>query len=471
MNQKSKAFSLHFVGIGGIGMSGIAEVFFNHGYSVSGSDLRDGPATQRLADLGITIHQGHEPQNIEGASVVVISSAVKSDNPEVLEAKKRRIPVIPRAEMLGELMRGKTGIAVAGTHGKTTTSSMLATVLRECGKDPTVVIGGVVQSLGGNAVKGESELVVAEADESDGSFLHLPALYSVVTNIDTDHMDHYGSIERLDQTFVDFVGKLPFYGAAVVCGDDLGVQRCMSHFTKPIITYGLQGDWNFVAHNIRPEGMQTRFSVMMRSKKDDPAQEYGEFLLPRPGRHNVLNALAAIAMASHLGLTAEEIAKGLATYQGVSRRLEICFHDPAKKIMIMDDYAHHPTELKATLQAIRSTWEGRVIGIFQPHRYSRTLHSREGFWSAFSDCDVTWVTDIYAAGEDPIEGITSENLVQEMKSRGSDRQEFEFVGSIENAHDQIIKKIQPGDLVVCLGAGSITQLPRQITATLEAQSS
>jgi len=354
---------LHFVGIGGIGMSGIAEVFLNQGYRVSGSDLNESEATRHLSHLGAKIYVGHDASHIGTASVVVVSSAVRNTNPEVIEAKKQRIPVIPRAEMLGELMRGKLGIAVAGSHGKTTTTSMLSSVLVHAGLDPTLVIGGRVDSLGGsNAKLGKGRYVVAEADESDGSFLHLPASLGVVTNIDNDHLDHFGNITAVETAFVDFVAKLPFYGLAMVCGEDAGVKRCLERFTKPFLTYGFSEEWDLYARDVECEGLSSKFNVIKGS-------ELGQFELSVPGRHNVLNALASIGIALHLGIDVDQIRKGLKEFKGVKRRFEIRWQDIKRRRVIIDDYGHHPTEIHATLMAARKFWPGRIISVFQPHRY------------------------------------------------------------------------------------------------------
>ena len=341
---------LHFVGIGGIGMSGIAEVFLTQGYPVTGSDLAESDSTRHLAKLGARVSVGHRAENIRGAKVVVISSAVKASNPEVVEAKRLRIPVIPRAEMLGELMRGRTGIAVAGTHGKTTTTSMLATVLTVAGLDPTIVIGGKVDSLGGNAKLGQGKYLVAEADESDGSFLHLPATLAIVTNIDNDHLDHYGSLEMIDQAFISFVGELPFYGIAAVCGDDLGVKRVLHRLTKPVVTYGFSAESDYSACEVKALGLGSSFEVF--SKRED--QVLGKVKINVPGEHNVLNALAAVAIGLHMGIEFAAVARGLEEFKGVKRRFEIRWQDVENKKVIVDDYGHHPTEIAATLAAARS---------------------------------------------------------------------------------------------------------------------
>jgi len=468
--HKKQETQLHFVGIGGIGMSGIAEVFLNQGYKVSGSDISDSDTTRKLKDLGAIITLQHKAENVRGANVVVISSAVKSTNPEIIEAKRLRIPVIPRAEMLGELMRGKTGIAVAGTHGKTTTTSMLATVLTDAGLDPTLVIGGKVDSLGGNAKLGQGQFVVAEADESDGSFLHLPATFGVITNIDNDHLDHYKNLTAIEDAFIEFVGQLPFYGLAAVCAEDAGVRRCLARMTKPVLTYGLSDEWDFSAKDIQVQGMGSRFAVYRREGvggAGGAAKKLGVIELNVPGQHNVLNALAAIAIATRLGLTFPQVAQGLKSFRGVKRRFEVRWQDVARKRVIVDDYGHHPTEIAATLSAARSFWPGRIMIIFQPHRYSRTLHCRDGFLSAFNHGDVVLLTDIYAAGEEPIDGVTAEELVRDIQKVAHPNQEIVHVGDMESAKKAILTRMMDGDLVLCLGAGSITKLPEQLVLSMD----
>jgi UDP-N-acetylmuramate--alanine ligase len=462
---------LHFVGVGGIGMSGIAEVFLNQGYRVSGSDIAPSESTRRLEKLGVRIFIGHEAANVTGADVVVISSAIRPSNPEVVEARRLRVPVIPRAEMLGELMRGKLGVAVAGTHGKTTTTSLISTVLTEAGEDPTLVIGGKVDSLGGNAKLGQGRLVVAEADESDGSFTHLPATVAVVTNIDNDHLDHYGSLAEIEAAFVDFVGKLPFYGVAVVCGDDAGVRRCLGRFTKPFVTYGRSSENDFFATGFRTLGMGTAFTVHERAGVDGGSRILGELEVPVPGDHNVLNALAAAVVCLRLGVPFEKIRSGLASFRGVKRRFDIRYRDDAQGLVVVDDYGHHPTEISATLGAARQFWPkpGRILVVFQPHRYSRTLHCRDGFRSAFRIADLVCLTEIYAAGESPIEGVSSEALLQDLKEVALEGQRFELTPTLEDAEERLVSLAQPGDLILCMGAGSITRLPERLASRLQSR--
>lgn len=456
---------LHFVGIGGIGMSGIAEVFLNQGYRVSGSDVADSESVKRLRTLGARITIGHAGESVRGARVVVVSSAIRRDNPEVLEARRLRIPIIPRAEMLAELMRGKIGIAVAGTHGKTTTTSMVASVLTRAGLDPTIVIGGRVDSLGGNAKLGQGDYVVAEADESDGSFLHLPATYGVVTNVDNDHLDHFGNIQGVEDAFVEFVAKLPFYGVAAVCGEDSGVCRILGRLTKPTVTYGLSERWDTWASKVEPDGMGSRFEVSCRGSTGKQ-ERLGAVAIHVPGVHNVLNALACVAIGRALDLPFVSILEGLGSFRGVKRRFEIRWQDRDRKMAVVDDYGHHPTEIAATLAAVRSVWKGRILVAFQPHRYTRTLHCRDGFLSAFRGADRVWITDIYAAGEEPIEGVTAQSLAADLARSATQGQTIEHSGSLDETRSRVLKEARDGDLVLCLGAGSITRLPDQLADTL-----
>ncbi len=451
-------------------MSGIAEVFLNQGYKVSGSDLQESDITKRLEELGGDIFIGHRPENINNADVVVVSSAVKPGNLEVQEAKRLRIPVIPRAEMLGELMRGKIGIAIAGTHGKTTTTSMLGSVLTHAGLDPTLVIGGKVDSLGGNAKLGQGRYVVAEADESDGSFLHLPATCAVVTNIDNDHLDHFGSLSALEDAFVDFLGKLPFYGFAAVCAEDIGVRHCLGRITKPFITYGFSGECDFSASNVVLGKLGSSFDLLRKGVGHSSPVKLGRIELNVPGNHNVLNALAAATIGTKLDVSFPAIAAALAQFKGVRRRFEIRWMSPEmspdKRSVIVDDYGHHPTEIMATLAAAKIFWPGRIITVFQPHRYSRTLHCRDGFLTAFHNSDVVIVTDIYAAGEDPIEGVNAKSLVSMIRQLSRAQQKIIHVDDIAMAKEAVLKEFQPGDMVLCLGAGSITKLADQLVTPL-----
>ncbi|MFN7685663.1 MAG: UDP-N-acetylmuramate--L-alanine ligase [Oligoflexia bacterium] len=459
--KERRDLQLHFVGIGGIGMSGIAEVFLNQGFRVSGSDQSDSDTTRRLARLGVRLHLGHARENISGADVVVVSSAVRPDNPEIIEAREKRIPVIRRAEMLAELMRGKVGVAVAGTHGKTTTTSMLATVLSSAGWDPTLVIGGRVDSLGGNAKLGKSQFVVAEADESDGSFLQLPATYAIITNIDNDHLDHYGSTAAIDQAFSAFVAHLPFYGLAAVCGEDPGVARIRDHFVKPAVTYGFSDRFDYWADRIQTSGLFSRFEVFQRDQG-----RLGQVELSIPGRHNILNALAVVAISVGMGLSFEEIARGLAQFKGVKRRFEIRWEDTVSRRVIVDDYGHHPTEIAATLAAARQYWPGRILVAFQPHRFSRTLNCLDGFRTAFDLADRVFLTDIYAAGEAPLDGVDSHWLAREVAHHSRTQVRIDAHGDLLETERAILSEFQSGDLLLCMGAGSITRLPGQLISRL-----
>ncbi len=454
---------LHFVGIGGIGMSGIAEVLLNQGYQVSGSDQSESEITRRLVQLGAKVFIGHDSKNILGAHVLVTSSAIRFDNAEVVAAKKLRIPVVPRAEMLGELMRDKVGIAVAGSHGKTTTTSMLATILTTARLDPTLIIGGKVDSLGGNAKLGQGKLVVAEADESDGSFLHLPTTYAVMTNIDNDHLDHFGSMKNLEDAFVSFGSKIPFYGILVLCLEDPGISRCLERFTKPFYTYGLTDRADYYAKDIQFKNFGSTFSVFSRNTETGKHIQLGKVRIQVPGLHNILNSLGAIAMAHLLQVSFETITQAMSEFKGVKRRFEIKLNDTDKKIVILDDYAHHPTEIKATLSAAREFWNGRIITVFQPHRYSRTQLCFQDFCGAFTQSDVVFLTDIYPASEEPIPGVSSEKLVAEMNRQKREDQKIQYIGDIKNAQDEVKKIVRSGDLVICLGAGSITQLSDRLS--------
>jgi UDP-N-acetylmuramate--alanine ligase len=455
-----KIRKIHFVGIGGIGMSGIAEVLLNLGYEVSGSDLRETEITRRLAELGGEIAYGHRAENISEADVVVTSTAVKSDNPEVVEAHRRLVPVIPRAEMLAELMRMKYGIAVAGTHGKTTTTSMVATVLSHAGIDPTVVIGGRLDSLGSNAKLGQGKFLVAEADESDGSFLKLSPTIAVVTNIDADHLDFYRDLEQIKETFVDFINKVPFFGLAVLCLDDGNIQALIPQVKKRFITYGLNTQADYNATDIEHQGDRTSFSVQSRGER------LGRLSIRMPGRHNVLNALAAVAVARELELPFSTIAEGFQDFGGVQRRFQIK-HD-ADGIMVVDDYGHHPAEIKATLAAARSGWERRLIAVFQPHRYTRTRALFDEFVTAFYQADQVVVMDVYAAGEEPIPGAEGRALAEGIASHG--HKDARFIGERETVVEHLLSVAQPGDLVITLGAGSVWQVGEELVRQLREKS-
>ena len=439
---------IHFVGVGGIGMSGIAEVLANLGYDVSGSDLRDNATTRRLSGLGVETFVGHRAEQVEGCHVVVRSSAVGAENVEVVAARDLGIPVIPRAEMLAELMRMKHGVAVAGTHGKTTTTSLLATIFEAGGLDPTVVVGGKLNSVGTNAVLGRGEWMVAEADESDGSFLHLSPTVNIVTNIDPEHLDHYGSVENLHNAFVTFINKVPFYGAAVLCLDHPVIQALLPRVTKRYVTYGFSSQAKIRAVDCEASDGITRFAVQRGEEFLGPVE------LQMPGRHNDLNALAAIASAMEAGIPFGVAQQALSRFEGVQRRFTV--RGEAKGITVVDDYAHHPAEIKATLTAAREAYGRRVLAIWQPHRYSRVQDLHAEFMLAFNDCAMVLVMDVYAAGESPLDGIDSETLVRELKHHG-------HKGAVHapTAADvlQVVRsEAAKGDVVITLGAGDVTQI-------------
>lgn len=451
---------VHFVGIGGVGMSGIAEVLLNLGYEISGSDLQENEATRRLCSLGADVQIGHDAANLaEPLSVVVISTAVKFSNPEVLAAKERQIPVIPRAEMLAELMRMKYGVAVAGSHGKTTTTSMIGHILTEADLDPTLVIGGRVRSLAGNAQIGKGDILVAEADESDGTFLLLSPSVAVVTNIDREHIEYYGTMEGLADAFLEFINKVPFYGIAVLCLDDPRVRGLLPRMNKRVVTYGLSADADFSAGEVRTQGMESAFSVLHHGR------EVGAVTLPMPGRHNVANSLAAIAVAAELGVDVPATMTALGVFAGVHRRSEI--KAEVSGVLVMDDYGHHPAEIKATLQAINEGWGRPLTVVFQPHRYSRTKDLFDDFVSAFDCAHRLIVTEIYAAGEDSLPGITGEELYRAIRRRG--HMETEFIAEKNDVVVALRSTLAAGDIVLTLGAGDIYEVGEVLIDSLRAQ--
>jgi UDP-N-acetylmuramate--alanine ligase len=444
----------HFIGIGGIGMSGIAEILLSMGMKVSGSDLRRSPATDRLASLGATVYEGHQATNVVGATVVVTSSAVGAANPEVLEAHARKIPVIQRAEMLAELMRLKYGIAIAGMHGKTTTTSMVASVLSAGGLDPTVVVGGRVDALGSNARLGTTQYLVAEADESDRSFLKLSPILAVVTNLDREHMDCYRNMADVERSFLDFMDKVPFYGAVTACLDNPLLAAILPRARRRVFTYGTAADADFrLEFLVAGEGRFARFQV---NTKDGPL---GPFELHVPGRHNVLNATAAVAIARQLEIPAEKIAEGLNSFRGVDRRFQQ--RGQVRGVTVVDDYGHHPTEIRATLAAARECGHKRVFVVFQPHRYTRTLDLLEEFATAFRDADSVIVLPIYAASEEPIPGVTAERLAEKIAGP-----QIKFAPDFAAAVAAVSADAGEGDLILTLGAGSVSQLAPQILAAL-----
>jgi UDP-N-acetylmuramate--alanine ligase len=457
---------IHFVGIGGVGMSGIAEVLLNLGYSVQGSDLRRNEVTDRLERLGAKIMLGHAEQNVGDADVLVVSSAIRPDNPELVEAQSRRIPVVQRAEMLGELMRFRYAIAVAGTHGKTTTTSMVASVLAEGGLDPTFVIGGRLVSADSNARLGQGKYLVAEADESDASFVHLQPMIAIVTNVDNDHLvTHEGDFERLKQSFVEFLHNLPFYGLAVICADDPEAYGLLPRISRPVVTYGIEHEADVRAVNIVREGLKTRFDVLRAGRP--PLS----ITLNRPGTHNVLNALAAIAVATELEVSDSAIQNALARFAGIDRRLQQNgdVQTPNGRVTLVDDYGHHPREIAATLEAIRQGWPGRrIVLAFQPHRYTRTRDLLDDFANVLAGVDALLVTEVYAAGETPISGADGKAICRAVRSHG--RVEPVFVEKVDQLPDALLRIVRDGDVVVTMGAGNIGAVAAQLPKTLRAGS-
>lgn len=452
--------NIHFIGIGGAGMSGIAEVLLNQGYCISGSDIKPSDTTKRLEKLGAKIFIGHAKKNVTGIDVVVNSTAVDSDNPEIIAAKAARIPVVRRAEMLGELMRYRHGIAVAGTHGKTTTTSLIASILASGDKDPTFVIGGLLNSAGCNARLGESRFLVAEADESDASFLHLQPMVAVVTNIDADHMETYeGDFNKLKQTFIEFLHNLPFYGLAVVCGDDPIVQEVMPQVSRTVLTYGFNESSDFYAYDVVQQGKTLRFKVR-RPNQTAPLSIF----LNLPGVHNVLNATAAIAVATEEGVPDEAIQAGLSEFLGVGRRFQVYGEypvDAGATAMLVDDYGHHPTEVAATIAAVRSGWpERRLVMIYQPHRYTRTRDLFEDFVDVLSTVDQLILLDVYSAGEKPIKGADGRTLSRSIRNRGA--VDPIFVSDVEDVVSVLPNVLQSGDIVITQGAGNVGALARDL---------
>jgi UDP-N-acetylmuramate--alanine ligase len=461
-----KTRHVHFVGIGGIGMSGIAELLKNLGYAVSGSDEKRSVVTDRLASLGITVSIGHQTANVGDSDVVVVSSAVRASNPEVVEAKRRQVPVIPRAEMLAELMRLRFSIAVAGAHGKTTTTSMIALVLERAGLDPTAVIGGRLSAFGSNARLGRGELMVAEADESDRSFLKLFPTIAVMTNIDHEHLENYGGFDDLKQAFVDFANKVPFYGSVVLCLDDPHLSSVMPKLARRVVTYGLDAaDADFTATDIHLAPLSVTATVKRRASRAGDASRtlatLGDLTLNVPGRHNLQNALAAIAVGTELGLSFDRIAAGLRDFQGAERRFEV--RGEPKGILIVDDYGHHPTEIAAVLAAAR-TLSRRTIVVFQPHRYTRTAHLMDAFGPALADADHIVLTDIYSAGEEPIPGVTLDALAASIRKQVS--VPLDVAPTLDDAIAAVKRTALGGDIVITLGAGSVGTLPDRLIEAL-----
>lgn len=454
MFRKSK--KMHFIGIGGIGMSGIAEILINLGYDVSGSDLRESEQTKRLRQLGATIYIGHYPSNIKDYHVVVTSSAISKNNPEIIEAKKRKIPVIHRSEMLAELVRLKHGIGVAGTHGKTTTSSMLAYVLYHGGLNPTAVVGGKVLNFGSNARIGEGQYFVFEADESDGSFIKLLPTIGIVTNIDADHLDHYKYFEGIKEAFITYMNNIPFYGYSVVCMDDPVVAEVLPRIERPYVTYGFNTGAHFKATNIKLLNGSTMYSCYYNDKL------LGEIVLNLLGKHNIINSLAVVAVALELGLTFGVIAEAIAQFQGVGRRLEKI--GETNGIIVVDDYGHHPTEIRATLDALKQLGK-RLIVVFQPHRYTRTQYLYDEFGQSFTMADELFLTEIYPAGEEPIEGVSS-NLIQQSVKKHEGR-DVVVIPHLDQVPDYISPIVREGDVIVTLGAGDIYKVGHAILSMLD----
>ena len=454
---RSRPAKIHFVGIGGIGMSGIAEVLLNLGYRVSGSDLKESDTTRRLRELGGLVQRGHAAANVTDVDVVVISSAVRRDNPEVVEARARKIPVIARAEMLAEHMRLKHGVAIAGSHGKTTTTSMAAHLLAHAGLDPTAVVGGKVNAFGSNAKLGRGEYMVVEADESDGSFLHLPPTIAVVTNIDPEHLDHWKTAAALRQGFLDFVNRVPFYGLAILCIDHPTVQSLIPEVEKRFVTYGEGPQADYRADRIEVRQHRVAFDAFRRE------EPLGRFEVGMVGRHNALNALAVVALGDEMGIATDVTRGALASFNGVQRRFTV--RGEAGGVTVVDDYGHHPAEVKAVLRGAREAFGRRVVCVFQPHRYSRTRDLLADFTTAFNDADVVLLSDIYAAGEEPIAGVSGERLAAAIRDHG-----HRDVTYVERAHLAAAarERLRPGDLVITLGAGDVTTVGPELLAMLGA---
>ncbi|MCX6628653.1 MAG: UDP-N-acetylmuramate--L-alanine ligase [Candidatus Solibacter sp.] len=450
---------LHFTGIGGIGMSGIAEVLLNLGYQISGSDVKLSPITERLAAMGAHVFEGHAASNISGARALVVSSAVEEQNPEVQEARRLQIPVIPRGELLAELMRLKYGIAVAGSHGKTTTTSLTATILNFAGLDPTVVVGGRVATMcGSNARVGRSDFLLVEADESDGSFLKLAPIIAIVTNVDREHLDHYATLDAIRAAFIEFVNKVPFYGAVIVCLDDPNVQGLLPEIRRRTITYGTTAQADIESSDIACGPFLSEFTIRYRTT------DLGRFTLRIPGRHNVLNAMAAVAVAMELEVNPDTIRQGLATFSGVDRRFQM--RGKERGITVVDDYGHHPTEIRATLDGARLCGFRRIHVLFQPHRYSRTFHLMDEFARSFLQADSVFVLDIYAASERPIEGVTAEALAERIRQFG--HRGVEYVGTLDGGVNALLAAAADGDLVLTLGAGNVWQAGEKVLERLRA---
>jgi len=459
---------IHFVGVGGIGMSGLAEILRTLDFGVSGSDLKPNDITRRLETMGVRIDVGHRADNVQGADVVVYSSAIGPTNPEIARARALEIPIISRAEMLAELMRVKYTVTIAGSHGKTTTTSLVATVLRAAGLDPTVVVGGKVNALGSNARLGAGDLFVAEADESDGSFLRLTPTIAVITNIDAEHLDFYGTHEKVKEAFVQFANKIPFYGLGVLCIDHPHVQEILPQIQRRHVTYGTARQADYRANNPRFEGLATRFDAYRRS------EPLGEFVVKMPGAHNVLNALSVIAVADELEIPLNVTREAIGSFHGVQRRFTVVGQPAIRRgetsgdVMIIDDYGHHPAEIEATLDAAQKGFDRRVVVAFQPHRYTRTQSLFGEFLRAFNKADVLVVTEVYPAGEAPIAGATGEALAQGIRAHG--HRAVHYVADKKKVTDALAELVEPGDLVIALGAGDINASARELAARLDEES-
>jgi UDP-N-acetylmuramate--alanine ligase len=455
---------VHFIGIGGIGMSGLAEILRTMKFEVSGSDLKESDITRRLQGMGVTVQLGHRADNVTGSDVVVYSSAVKPENPEMMRARALEIPVISRAEMLAELMRTKYCVTIAGSHGKTTTTSLVATVLRAAGLDPTVVVGGKVNALGSNALLGEGDLFVAEADESDGSFLKFTPTIAVITNIDAEHLDHYGTHENVKAAFVDFANRIPFYGLGIMCIDHPHVQAILPKIGRRMCTYGMSHQADFRARNLKFSGLATEFDAYRRG------DSLGRFSVHMPGQHNVLNALAVIAVADELGVPLDVTKEAVASFHGVQRRFTVVGTPTLSRdgasgdVLVIDDYGHHPAEVEATLDAAQKGFDRRVVVAFQPHRYSRTQSLFHDFTRAFNNADVLLVTEVYPAGEKPIEGATGEALSQAIRAHG--HHNVTYVPNKADIAKVLHEVVRPGDIVIALGAGDINASARQLVQML-----
>ncbi len=455
--NRGRIKKIHFVGIGGSGMNGIAEVLLTMGYEVTGSDLAESPTVKRLKGLGATIHIGHREENVLGSQCVVYSSAINESNAELKAAASAKIPIIPRAEMLAELMRLKYGIAIAGTHGKTTTTSFIASILAESGVDPTVVTGGKLNSLGANARLGKGDILVAEADESDGSFLKLSPTMAIVTSIDREHMNHYSDMEDVYDAYIGFMNKVPFYGAAILCLDHPVIQSLLPRVTRRVITYGLAAQADVRGSNLRYEGLETSFDLFAAGK------ELGRVTLHLPGAYNVQNALAAAAVALELNINFESIKTGLQSFSGVERRFHV--RGASEGVTLVDDYGHHPEEIKAVLRGAKESFNKRIIVVFQPHRFSRTADLFKDFLSAFNDVDKLVVTDIYAAGEEPIAGIDGETLYEAIKEHG--HKDITYIKSVADVPEFLKGEVRAGDLVITLGAGDVWKAGTGLLEMLE----